>query len=143
LARGEENDSDNLTVCIDESYTGFVQGGEEGEPLFDSEGQQTPMLERTVRFLQQYLAESERTRTFVERMVELEILVRRDVQLTDAEGNHYALRDFRVVDADQVGKLADDTVMELHRQGYLGWIHAQLVSMSRLERMPLTLARAV
>jgi hypothetical protein len=142
LARGDEQDSDNLTVCIDESYNGFVHGGEGGEPLFDSEGQQTPMLERTVRFLQRYLAESERTRAFVKRMVELELLVRRDVQLTDAEGNQYALRDFRVIDADQLDKLADETVVELHRQGYLGWIHAQLVSMSRLERMPLTLARA-
>ena len=142
LARGEETDSDNLTVCIDETYDGFVRGGTEGEALFDGDGNQTAMLQRTVQFLQQYLAESERTRNFVRRLTELEMLVRRDVQITDARGNQYVLRDFRVIDTDPLDKLSDETVVELHRNGFLGWIHAQLVSMSRLERMPATLDRA-
>jgi len=139
---GEEGDSDDLTVCVDESYDGFTRDSNEGQPLFDEDGNQTPMLERTVQFLQQYLAEAQRTDAFVRRLVELELLVRRDVQITDAEGNKYGLKGFRVIDTDKLDELTDETVAELHRNGFLGWIHAHLVSMSRLERMPATLQRA-
>lgn len=142
LARGEEGEQDNLTVCVDESYQGFTREEGEGEALFDSEGNQTPMLEKSVGFLQQYLAESERTRTFVKRLVELDMLVRRDVQITDAEGNSYVLRDFRVIEPKKLDELDDETVVELHKSGFLGWIHAHLVSMSRLERMPATINQA-
>jgi hypothetical protein len=69
-------------------------------------------------------------------------LERRDVQITDAEGNTYGLKGFRVIDTDKLDELTDETVAELHRSGFLGWIHAHLVSMSRLERMPATLKRA-
>lgn len=65
LARGDDSDSDNLTVCVDESYAGFTREAGEGEALFDAEGNQSEMLQRSVEFLQQYLAESERTRAFV------------------------------------------------------------------------------
>ena len=142
LARGDESDSDNLTVCVDESYAGFTREADEGEALFDDEGKQTPMLDKTVQFLQQYLAESERTRTFAKRLIELELLVRRDVQITDAEGNSYVLRDFRVIEPRKLDELSDETVLELHKNGFLGWIHAHLVSMSRLERMPAAINQA-
>ena len=142
LARGDEEDSDNLTVCVDESYEGFTRDETEGEPLFDAEGNQSPLLEKTMTFLQQYLAESERTRAFGRRLVELDLLVRRDVQITDSEGNSYVLRDFRVIDPEGLDRLDDETVVELHKAGFLGWIHAHLVSMSQLERMPASMRQA-
>jgi hypothetical protein len=142
LARGDEDDPDNLTVCVDESFDGLTREPNEGEALFDEEGNEGPALKNAVSFLQEYLAESERTRAFVKRLVELDLLVRRDVQITDAEGSSFVLRDFRVIDPPQLDKLEDETVAELHRTGFLGWIHAHLVSMSRLERMPATLRQA-
>ena len=142
LARGDENDPDNLTVCVDESYSGFTREEEEGEALFDAEGNEGPALQNAVSFLQEYLAESERTRRFVRRLSELDLLVRRDVQITDAEDISYVLRDFRVIDPTKLDGLDDGTVVELHKSGHLGWIHAHLVSMSRLERMPATIRRA-
>ena len=136
LARGDENDPDNLTVCVDESYAGLTRDVEQGEALFDSEGNQTPMLKRSMGFLQQYLAESERTRDFVKKLIALDMLVRRDVQIIDAEGNRFVLRGFRVIEPRKLDGLDDETIIELHQRGFLGWIHAHLVSMSRLERMP-------
>jgi hypothetical protein len=142
LARGNEEDPDNLTVCVDENYAGFTREEDEGEALFDDGGSEGPALRNAVSFLQEYLAESERTRTFVRRLMELDLLVRRDVQITDAEGNSFVLRDFRVIDPRKLDTLEAETVAELHLSGFLGWIHAHLVSMSRLERMPTTLGPA-
>lgn len=143
LARGEQaGDEGNLAVCVDESYQGFTREQGEGEALFDGEGKQTPMLEKSVGFLQQYLAESERTRTFVKRLLELDLLVRRDMRITDSEGNSYVLRDFRVIESKKLNELDEASVVELHKNGFLGWIHAHLVSMSRLERMPATVSQA-
>lgn len=141
LARGNEDDPDNLTVCVDESYAGFTREEGDGEALFGEEGTEGPALENAVKFLQEYLAESERTRVFAQRLFELDLLVRRDVQITDAEGAQFILRDFRVVDPSKLDALDDATVTELHRNGFLGWIHAHLVAMSRLERMPVTMRR--
>ena len=105
LARGDESDPDNLTVCVDEDYAGLTDEEGVGERLFDEEGQEGPTLQKAVTFLQEYLAESERTRRFVQRLVELKLLVRRDVQITDAEGTSYVLRDFRVIDPPALDKL--------------------------------------
>ncbi|MCS4503848.1 SapC family protein [Arhodomonas aquaeolei] len=137
LARGEDGEDADMTVCIDQAYGGFNR--EEGTALFEDDGSQSEFLQRTVGFLQQYLADSERTRTFARRLNELGLLVRRDLQITDADGNSRAIRDFRVVDEAALDQLDDATVAELHRDGSLGWIHAHMVSRGQLERMPVRL----
>ena len=132
LARGEGEDED-LTVCVDEEYGGLSY--EEGEPLLDTEGQQTERMQSIVQFLQEFLAESERTRQFANRLAELDLLVRRDMQVTDAEGNNFLLRDFKVIDETKLDDLPRETVMEFYSNGFLGWIHAHLVARNQLEQM--------
>lgn len=138
LARAGEDESASLAVCIDENHRGFSR--EEGQPLFNERGSQTEYLSNTVQFLQQYQAESERTQAFARRLHELGLLVAKEMRLQDADGHDYVLQDFQVVDAEKLDDLDDATVVELHREGYLGWIHAHLVSMTRLERLPARLA---
>lgn len=136
LLQNQRSDTDQFSVCIDDSYPGFVHGGSEGQPLFDDNGEQSQLLQSAVRFCQQYLYQTERTREFVHRLQALDLLVRRDVEALDSQGRKYMLQDFRVLDLKALDQLDDATVVDLYRQGFLGWIHALRVSMSRLERMP-------
>ncbi len=139
LARASGDESSGMVVGIDENYRGFSR--ETGQPLFDDQGGQTEYLETTIEFLQQYQADTERTQAFVQRLNELGLLISRDIRMQDSAGRDYVLEDFRVVNERALDQLDQKRVSELHAKGFLGWIHAHLVSLTRLERLPARLER--
>ncbi|OOG24218.1 SapC family protein [Thioalkalivibrio denitrificans] len=130
LAKGKD---DNFTVCIDDQYKGFQ--GDSGEPLFDADGKETPFLRDTIAFLQSFLTEMERTQAFMKRLRELDLLVARDMQLTDARGKSFLLKGFFVVDDTRLNALDDEVILEFHKAGYWPWIYAHLFSLGNLSRL--------
>lgn len=139
LARASDDDAGNMVIGIDEDYSGFSR--EAGQPLFDDHGGHTDYLDNTIEFLQQYQADTDRTRAFVQRLNELGLLMSRDIHMQDQSGREYLLEDFRVINDKALDQLDQKRVNELHASGYLGWIHAHLVSLTRLERLPARLER--
>lgn len=132
LARGKDDQS--LTVCIDEEFTGFNQG--EGQLLFDEDGNDTAYLARTVEFLNRFAADMNHTQAFVRRLKELDLLVTRNLRITDGKGRNFLLNDFRIVNEEKLSQLDDGVLGELNRQGWLGWIYAHLVSLGNVNRLP-------
>lgn len=132
LAKGEEGGK--YTVCIDESYDGFSE--DEGTPLFDDEGKDTEVLTKSIDFLNRLLAEMDRTEQFVARLKALDLLMRKDLRITDNRSRNFLLRDFRIVDEEKLAKLDDSVLGELHRSGFLGWIYAHLISLGNTSRLP-------
>lgn len=132
LARGD--DQQNLTVCIDEDFAGF--GQDKGNLLFDEDGKDTAYLARTVEFLNRFAADMTYTQAFVKRLNELELLVTRNLRITDGKGRNFLLNDFRIVNEEKLAQLDDATLGELNRQGWLGWIYAHLVSLGNVNRLP-------
>jgi len=128
-------ESTDYAVCIDESWEGLSDS--EGTPLFDQEGKETELVAQAVSFLQGVLTENERTRRFVERLKQLELLTVQSMQVRDAVGRTYALRDFRIVDENKLKALENDVIVDLHRSGYLGCIYAHLVSLGNASRLAL------
>jgi hypothetical protein len=126
-------DATQFTVCLDESYEGLSET--EGTRLFDGEGKESELVTRIVGFLKDHLTESERTRRFVARLRELDVLSTQDMQVQDPRGRMFALREFRTVDEKKLKALGDDVVGELHRSGYLGCIYAHLVSLGNIMRL--------
>ncbi|MEX2337712.1 MAG: SapC family protein [Aquisalimonadaceae bacterium] len=134
LARDEASDSKDYTVCLDDSYQGF--NAEEGNALFEGDGEDSKLLKEVVGFLQNFLVEMERTRDFTRLLQENNLLVRKDVQLAAPGGATYNLKDFRVVDEAALYKLDKETIQELHDKRFLGWIYAHLISLGGLQRLP-------
>jgi hypothetical protein len=132
LAKG---DNDNFTVCFDESYEGF--SAEKGKELFAEEGKPSELLNNMVGFLDGYSRDMDRTRQFVERLQELDLLVKRELRVADKQGKSYFLRDLLLVDEEKLAKLDDATLGKLHRDGHLGWIYAHLVSVGNASRLAL------
>lgn len=130
LASGDEQEQ--VTVCIDETFSGFVEGGEEGERLFDDEGKETEYLTRMINFLNRFSTDMQATRAFMEKLAELELLITRSMRVEGPGGRTYQLNEFRIIDEEKLAKLDDATLGELHRQGWLGWIHAHLVSLGNV-----------
>src|SRR5690606_32275928 len=127
---GNAQESGEFTVCIDDTWKGF--GEQEGETLLNAEGQPTEFLNRVVDFIKRYQTEMLRTQSFITRLRELNLLVRRDLQFKHPSGSALTLKDFQAVDEDRLTKLDDAVIGELHRGGWLPWIYAHLYSLSTL-----------
>ncbi|WP_114418093.1 SapC family protein [Marinospirillum perlucidum] len=128
------NDASQLTLCFDDSWKGFNTEGE-GEPLFNEQGEEAEYLKKVLGFVESVHQEMQRTRPFVEKLVELELLEKRDLQVTRTEGNSFLLKDFRVINEEAFMKLEDAQVLEFHNKGWLPWVYAHLLSLSNLQTL--------
>lgn len=124
---------DTLTVCIDDTWKGFSE--EEGEPLFTDSGEPAEPTKRAIDFVQRYHAEMQRTQAFIARVRELDLLVRRDLQITDGDRGSLLVKDFRLIEEQRFAKLADDVIVEFHRAGWLPWVYAHLASLGNLQAL--------
>ncbi|MEJ2685970.1 MAG: SapC family protein [Gammaproteobacteria bacterium] len=126
FALARDGESEDFTVCIDDSHGGFDT--ESGEALFDEQGEQTDFLRQCISFLTEYQGHLDRTKAFAARLDELGLLQSRELQVAGPQGQSFVLRDLRVVDERKLAELDDATVLELYRSGTLSWIYAHLVS---------------
>lgn len=128
-----QDGNENFTVCIDSDHAGWNE--EEGQQLFDDAGANSGYLDEMIRFLRNFTVEMERTRRFVDRLDALELLGKRSLKLTHASGEAFTLTDFLTVDEEKFLKLADDQVLALHRDGFLGWVYAHLMSLGNANQL--------
>ena len=84
LATADEN-KDNFTVCIDESYPGF-NTAKEGKALFDDKGEQNLILDQAVDFLKDYQSHVTLTTRFCENLSKLDILEPMQANIERATG---------------------------------------------------------
>lgn len=124
---------ESFTVCFDAAYSGW--NDQEGRELFSGSGENSDYLNEMIQFLQNFTGEMERTRAFVARLNELELLVPRTLQLTHASGETFVLRDFLAVDEQRFVALTDEQVLQLHKDGFLGWIYAHLMSLGNANQL--------
>lgn len=123
-------ETEEYTVCVDDTWKGFSDS--EGEALFTEDGEQTDYLKRILEFVQRYHAEMQRTKAFIDRLRELDLLTRRDLQITDEQGGSLLLKDFQVVDEERFARLEDESVLAFHKAGWLPWVYAHLLSLGNL-----------
>jgi len=117
-----------FTLCIDEAFPGFNQGGR-GERLFGDDGKPTPYVENVLKFLQQYQFEFQRTQAFCKKLKELNLLAPMQAQINLGSGERMALRGFLVVDRARLKTLSANVLAELVQSDELELIYAHLVSM--------------
>ncbi|SHM97875.1 SapC family protein [Rhizobacter sp. OV335] len=125
---------DELSVVIDESYTGLVDGPQ-GVPLLSATGEPTETLTNAMKLLELYDQEAQRTPLFCERLRELDLLKGMRAEGTLNDGEAFSVDGFQVVDEDKLRALPDATVLELYRNGMLALIYAHLGSLSCLQRL--------
>ena len=132
LAEGEAGS--DLTVCVDESYSGLTKSEKTGQALFDAEGKETQVLRTAIDFLQLFHLEMRRTRAFAARLAKLDLLVPKTVRIERA-GKQEVLDGLFVVDEEKLVKLPDAELLALIREGFMPWIYAHLLSLGNLERL--------
>mgnify|MGYP006148557349 FL=1 len=128
-----QDEASNFTVCFDAAFSGWNQ--QDGRDLFDAEGQNSAYLDEMIQFLQNFTAEMERTRAFVEKLNAFELLAPRTIKLTHSSGESFVLSDFLAIDEEKFLALSDEQVLELNRAGFLGWIYAHLMSLGNANQL--------
>jgi hypothetical protein len=130
-----------LTVCIDESYSGFDD--EEGVPLFDENGGQSARLTEVVSFLNDFHAQALQTGRFAKRLAELDLLVESTANVNLANNQSLTLAGIYAIDEARLLKLDDAVVLEMFRAGELALVYSHLASLSNVQRLTERLAERV
>lgn len=126
-------DETNYVICFDRDWSGFSE--QEGQPLFDDQGQATEFLKGVQSYLETLDVEMQRTRALGKRLLELDILQEMRFDATLEGGQSLSIDGFMAIDDKKLAELPEATVMELHRSGMLALIHAHLVSMGNMRRL--------
>jgi hypothetical protein len=137
----EKLDADDFNVYIDEAYEGF--GKKDGARLFSDDGEPSVLLTQAMDFLSSYQGEIIRTRTFMERLQELDLLVPRVLQVERKDATPIVLEGFSVVDEERLVALEDTQLLDLARSGYLIWIYAHLMSLGNVSRLSMRLDQRI
>ena len=114
-----------------------------GTPLFDDNGEPSPALEQRRRFVEEIEREAQRTRLVCRRLQELDLLQPMRFDATLPDGSTFQVDGFMTVNEERLRDLKDHQVLEMHRSGLLGLIHAHQISLAlmralvekRVERM--------
>jgi len=120
-------------VFIDMAWSGV--NDTEGEALFDADGKPTEMLANSISFLQRFDEEQQRTRAFCARILELDLLKEMQADATLPNGETLKVDGFLLVDEAKLRDLPDAVVVELHRSGMLGMMHAHLMSLGNVQHL--------
>lgn len=130
-----DNGAGELNLVVDAAWPGF--GGDVGDEVLDAAGEPTPVLQTVCQLLDNFERETLRTRVFCDRLVALDLLRGGEIQGTLPDGQPLNAGGFYMVDEARLATLPDEAVIELHRLGLLGLLHAHRVSMGHVQ----TLAR--
>ena len=115
---------------------------DDGQALFDEDGEQTPYLKERLATVERYAADATRGEAFVARLRDLDLLRPTVVEVT-IEGTTYGWKDLFVVDEQKLAALPDAALLELARTGQLALIHAHLMSLRNFETLRSRLATLV
>jgi len=124
---------DRMAICIDRDWDGFSDT--EGDRLFDDQGEPTELLKNVQQFVENYENEVERTRLFGTALQEAGLLQDMRFDATLPNGDKVSVDGFLAVDEQKLHDLPEAKVLEWHRNGILGLIHAQQVSMGLMRRL--------
>lgn len=122
-----------LPICIDQVFDGLNMEG--GQRLFDENGEPTDYCRHIQAFVHDYQNQHAASSAFTAKLQELELFRALDANIQLNDGRQFVLQNFLVVDENRLARLGDVDVLDLFRKGYLGLIHAHLVSVKNLSRL--------
>lgn len=123
---------EEFAVIIDESSDAISATPE--IPFFDGEDLSEAVQTR-VDFCGRVNEERQRTQAFCDRVKELGLLNGQRVTQKNPDGSESRIADYVTIDASRVNELDSDVLLELHRDGSLAAIFAQLFSLENWNRL--------
>lgn len=135
----EKAGGEDFTVCVDEAFPGLSENA--GEPLFNADGSDGPVLRHAIAFLTDFQDGLKATRAFTARVRELGLLEPKTIRLEPAQGEPSVLQGLSVVSEERLRSLKPKQLQGLMASGELAAIYAHLQSLNNLRRLSARLDR--
>ena len=126
-------DDTRVAVVIDEAFGGWSR--EAGTALFDDQAQPTAYLAGLRGQLERLESEIQRTRALGRLLLEADLLSDMRFDATLPGGRKVSVEGFMSIDEARLTALPDAQVLEFHRNGVLGLIHAHQLSMRHMRKL--------
>lgn len=125
---------ERYAVCLDAASSALANEGE-GQRLFDDAGQPTEFSRTLQAELEKFEAQINATRNIARKLAALGLFSERRFDATLPDGRRLAVDGFYTVEEEKLRQLPEATVLELHRDGLLTFIHAHWVSLGQMRRL--------
>ena len=134
LARLKQ-DSDELSLCFDPT-AGAVGEFDEGEPLFEDNGEPSQATKAILDFCEQFETAGQRTAAFVDDLQKSGLLMDGEVAIQpEGAPQPYVYRGFRMVDEEKLRDLRGDELRKYNQGGLLPLVYAHLFSLSQVREL--------
>lgn len=120
-------------LCIDEASS--LIGAAPGHALFDAGGAETPFLAGRRALLQTMRADAEKTARFISAIAAARLIVPMTLTLHHANQHQQDIEGAYTIDPLALETLDGEMLQMLHREGYLGAVHAVMHSLGQLTRL--------
>jgi hypothetical protein len=128
-------DKKQLALCIDEGAANFRKNGGKGVlPLYEGENP-SPLTRHALEFCTAFQSDHLVTRRFCEDVKAAGLLVPNRSTAKLSNGREINLTGFQIIDENKVNALADETILEFHKKGWLPIIYCALMSTSNWKRL--------
>lgn len=121
-----------MVVCFDESWVGF---GNEGQALFNAQGEPGEFVVNVQKQLENFEVEVERTRLAGAALMEKGLLRDMRFDATLPDGKKLTVDGFLTIDEEKLNQLSDADILTFTRNGLMGLIHAHQISLSNMARL--------
>ncbi|PKH89435.1 SapC family protein [Colwellia sp. Bg11-28] len=129
-------DSDEIIVCIDEESQ-FIST-DNGEALFDEQGQQTEFLKQKSQALLKVAESTEQTQDIVNLFAQKKLLISKQLNVKlENEQEPFLLSGIYLIDEKALNSLSAKEFEELRTKGLLPLIYAHLASLHQITRLTI------
>ncbi|MCF6193631.1 MAG: SapC family protein [Kangiellaceae bacterium] len=105
---------------------------EEGEALFDKDGEQTEFVTKFGTFLSDHIVKQKGTKEFIKVLLEYKLIIHQTLEISSVDKKKTNIDGMYVVSEEALNKLSDKDYLDLRKRGFLPPIYASLLSLSRI-----------
>ena len=125
-------ETDELSLCFDPT-SGVVGDFEDGEPLFDDDGQPSQATKAILQFCEQFETAGQRTAAFMEELTKSGLLMDGEVAIQPQGSEQpFVYRGFQMVDEEKVRELRGDELRKMNQNGMLSLVFAHMFSLAQI-----------
>jgi len=124
-------DKSQYSLTIDMASTAIT---DEGEALFNENGEPTEYLEQRRKSIETYYAYALATSDFTKTLVELELLEEKQFSFQAGEEKRN-VNGLYVINEEKFNGLSDEKFIELRKQGYMAPIYGHMLSLAQIPRL--------
>ncbi|WP_299307485.1 SapC family protein [uncultured Croceicoccus sp.] len=122
-------DTDQLSLCYDPS-SNLVGEFDEGERLFNDEGQPSTATQNILKFNEQFEQAGQRTAAFMQELKKHDLLMDGEVAIRrDESSDPFIYRGFQMVDQEKLREMRGDQLRTWNQNGLLSLVYAHLFSL--------------